>query len=131
MENRPTLLTYWVIEGGENFYQTTQWKTVLNQAIKDMSESKRPHGYDCYLSFEMAMETPERVNILDFILETNRVKKSLPEDRGECALWIVNTGRAMTGRELLRGDQRVSPSCGEPPRLSRTELAMASSGVRG
>ena len=258
MENRPTLLTYWVIEGGENFYQTLPWKTALDQAIQGMAKSKRPHGHDsclndafeqwpvlvqevraiydnpdnfgsqkqalvtrdkamvlcinvskmcpplmdlayktgvlegypnwdwspplemieqlpepnqqeceqltgfltlqliltrivydlstvlgyadepgmeeylnqcrlswaiipflrhlgpiatglhvtpCYLSYEMAMETPERDNILDFLIETNRVKKNLPEDRGECEQWVLNTGRAMTGRKLLRDHQ--------------------------
>lgn len=275
MENRPTLLTYWVVEGGENFYRSTQWRTVLDQAINDMEESKRPHGHDCYLndafeqwpvliqearavyndpdslnrqqqalitrdkvmslwlnvremcpplmamayrtgivegspvwdwspppevldslpepdqleceqltgyltlqviltrmiydlsltlghveelvykeywnqcrltwaiipylrrlgpiatalhvtpcylSYEMAMETPERDKILDFLIEMNRVTKKLPKDRGECELWVLNTGRAMTGRKPLTDDVRVSLSCEKKSRPSSEEL---------
>ena len=50
MENRPTLLTYLVIEGGQNFYQTPQWKMVSDQAIHGMAKSKSLHNHDSCLN---------------------------------------------------------------------------------
>jgi hypothetical protein len=59
------------------------------------------HVTPCYSSFEMAIKLAQREYILGFIVGANGVKKNLPADRGECELFVLDTGRAMTGRRKL------------------------------